>query len=403
METAEQKRTIWNGMFINLLITNCVMQMGQMMVQTIVPTYVKHLGAAAGVVGMVTSMFAFTALAVRPFASPAFDSFSKKKLLTIAMAVVTVSFVVYSQAKTIPMVIIARLLQGMGGGCAAPLALALASDNLPDDMLGRGISIFSLGQALAQAVGPSLGLRLSSTIGYEKTFLLSTVVLVASVLMMFLVKEQLHEAAEYRISLDRIVAKEAIRPAVLMLFLCMPYASISSFIAIYGRLWGVEDIGYYFTVYAIGLLITRPFSGMLTDRFGFEKVLIPGILFFGFSCVLISMSRSLSWFLVAAAMAAIGYGICQPTIQAMCMKVVPKERRGASGNTLYIGTDIGMMLGPAMAGKVVDFAVNASINEADSYSIMFITMLIPLAIALGYLLLNSEKFRKESQKMPVDI
>lgn len=384
-------------MFISIFVINSLMGFAQMMMGTIVSPFVKTLGANATMMGTVSSVFAITALGIRPFASPAFDSFSKKKLLIISMAIVTVSFAIFCRAKTVGLVIAARLLQGIGSGCAAPLSLALASDVLPDEKLGSGIAIFSLGQAFAQAVGPSLGIAMSKSIGYQPTFMIGTAALAVSVSMLFFIKDQPHADIKYRITLDRIVAKEAIIPAVLLFFLSITSACIGSFITVYGGLRGIDNIGLYFTANAIFLLLIRPFSGKLADRFGFDKVIIPGIIFFVLTCVAIAMAKNIAVFIVAAALSAIGYGTCHPAIQALCMKRVPKERRGAGGNTNYIGTDLGMLLGPIIAGKVIDMSMAASVSEVGSYSVMFYLAVIPLVVALGFFLFVRKRMQQESK------
>ncbi len=73
MSAESKKVTMWNPTFISIFIVNFAMNMGQFMMNTLVPKYANYLGATAAVVGTVTSMFAITALAIRPLAGPAFD------------------------------------------------------------------------------------------------------------------------------------------------------------------------------------------------------------------------------------------------------------------------------------------------------------------------------------------
>ena len=72
---------IWNTTFINILVVNFCHQMGQQMMNTLVPKYANALGANAYTVGLLSSVFAISSLLIRPVSTPAFDSFSKKKLL----------------------------------------------------------------------------------------------------------------------------------------------------------------------------------------------------------------------------------------------------------------------------------------------------------------------------------
>ncbi len=394
----EKKETIWNPAFINLIVIYFIMSMSQMMMQTLIPKYAAYLGAEATIVGTVASIFAVTALAIRPVASPAFDSFSKKKLLAISMVIITISFVGYSQAKTIPFIIAARLLHGIGVGCSGPLCLALASDALPQNKFGSGIAIFSLGMAMAQAIGPSAGLKLLSLFGYNSTFWIGAVIMGLACILIFILKEKETVRSKYVITLERIIAKEALRPAIIVFFLSTSFACIMSFMVIYGGIRGINNIGLYFTVYALSLFITRPLFGNLGDKYGFDKVLMPGIICFALSFVIVSMADKLWLFLLAAVVAAMGFGICQPTIQAICMKSVPKERRGAAGNTNYIGMDCGMIAGPILAGIIIDTAKAASLNEASAYSLMFLFMTVPMIFAFIFFIMNKKRILTDSRK-----
>lgn len=395
----QKKDTIWNPVFTSVFIANFCQQMGQQMMNTLVPKYADSLGADSSTVGLVASVFAITALAVRPISSPALDSFSKRKLLMAAQLCVFFAFLGYSISTSIPMMVIARVIHGIGAGVTAPLCLALASNALPDSKLGSGIGIFSLGQAIAQAVGPNIGLNLSAAIGYNKSFVVGAIILGAACVLSFFIKEEEIERPKYKISLDRIIAKGAVKPAVLMFFLGASFSCISSFIAIYGAERGVDNIGLYFTAYAGTMLITRPIFGKLNDRFGFDKVLIPGIICFAGAFFLISMADSLTDFIIAGIVGAFGYGVCQPTVQSLCMRCSPKEQRGAAGSTNYIGMDCGALLGPILSGAIADKVIASTGSKVEAYSAMFRIMTIPMLLAFIYLLIVKNSIKRDIEKL----
>jgi len=382
---------MWNATFINILIVNFCHQMGQQMMNTLVPKYANALGANAYTVGLVSSVFAVSSLLIRPITTPAFDSFSKKKLLIASILGIFIVFTSYGLSKSVYMLMAARLLHGICVGCVAPLSLAIAGDALPDSSLGKGIGIFSLCQAIGQAVGPNMGLSLSHTIGYRYTFFIGAVImLIAAVISLFL-KEVNNSRKPYRIALENIIEKDALHPAVLTFLTMLPYTCINSYIAIYGDLLGVERIGLYFTVYAVFLLITRPLGGTLIDKYGYKKVLIPSLLCFAASFILIGSSKNLYGFLIAAAVNAFGYGVCYPSLQSLAMSCTAKSRRGAAGSTSFLGADLSMLVGPALAGLLVD-SVNKSTGTAvKGYSVMYFVMTIPAIIGILYFLIFDKK------------
>lgn len=382
---------MWNSAFINILIVNFCHQMGQQMMNTLVPKYADSLGANAYTVGLVSSVFAISALLIRPITTPAFDSFSKKKLLIASIFGIFIVFTVYGLSNSITMLMAARLLHGICVGCVAPLSLAIAGDALPTAKMGRGIGIFSLCQAVGQAVGPNMGLSLSQAIGYQTTFFIgAAIMLIALVLSLFL-NETSKSHEPYRITWNKIIEKDALHPAMLMFLLMLPYTCINSYIAIYGGLLGVDRIGLYFTVYAACLLLTRPVGGMLIDKYGYKRILIPSMACFATSFIIIGSSKNLLGFLIAAAVNALGYGVCYPSMQSLSLSSSAKNRRGAAGSTSFLGADLSMLVGPSLAGLLVDTVNNRTGSVIKGYSTMYYVMIIPIIIGIFYFLIFNKK------------
>lgn len=400
-ENKVRKDTIWNRTFACILVVNFFQQMGQQLVTTLVPLYASVLGASAYLVGMLSTAFAVTALLTRPFTAPAFDSMSKKRLLALALVGFGMVFVGFIFTKSYPMLLAGRMIQGICLGCLAPLSLAIAGESLPSHLMGSGIGVFTLAQAVAQALGPNLALELSRRAGYPVTFAAGAVVMGLALFFALLMPEIRRDRAPYRISWDKLVEKDSLHPAVMMFFITAAYTCVNYYLAIFGRLLGVENIGLYFTVYALFLLMARPVSGRLIDKYGYAKVLVPGMLCFALSFVVIGLSRSLAGFLAAGVISAFGCGVCHPATQSLSMSCAPLNRRGAAANTSYLGADLGLLVGPSCAGLLAD-RVAAVSGSVRGYTVMFCALAAPVLLALTYFLLFRRKIQgtilRNSQK-----
>lgn len=386
---------IWNSKFTRVAIITVMFNMGQFMMNTLVPKYTDSLGASAAVVGIVASIFAITSLGIRPVSGPAMDYFKKNKLLSLALGLIVLAFIGYSFSKSVALVIISRLIHGMGIGIAAPLSMAMASSALPESKLASGLGIFSLSQAISTAIGPMIALSLSGTIGYSATFLIVAAFVFISFLLSFQLKSNAHpKKSKFRIQLKRIIVPEVLIPAVITMFITIAFSSINFFIVIYGGLRGIANIGLYFTAYAISLLVSRPISGKAADKYGADKAIIPGLVIFGLSFILISSADTLYMFIIAGVASAFGYGICIPLLMTLCMQLVPKNKRGAASNTSYIGTDAGYIVGPTLAGFIITRVKINIGNEIAGYAIMYLLMIIPVAIALIILIMSRSKLYK---------
>lgn len=396
----ENKQTIWNKKFINVFIINLVLSMAQFMMNVLIPKFAEHLGATAIVIGVVTSIFAISALGIRPIVGPATSYFRNNRLLAAAVGIIIIAFICYGLANSVGMVIVGRLLHGVGMGFLAPISLALASDALPSNKIAAGIGIFSLGQAVATAIGPSLGIELVDAFGYNVTFFIGTAMMIVVFCMALRLNTDLPDrSGGFKVSLNNVIAPEVIIPAVIMFFLAGAYSSINSFVLIYGKANGVKEIGLFFTAYAVCLIISRPFSGKIADKYGLDKALVPGLLIFALSFILISQSDTLPMFLLSGAVSAFGYGICQPIIQTLCMKLVTKDRRGIAGNTNYIGVDLGYLIAPTVAGAIVTFVQHQGGSTIMGYSIMYKMMTIPVIIGLIIFLFQWKNIKHQVSKL----
>ena len=380
-EPQKKKETIWSFPFIALMTANFFQSMAAFMTNTTLPVYIDHLGATASVVGTVVSAFAITALLVRPFAGPAFDSFSKKRLLIGAQVIICVSLALYGVADSILFLFCARLLHGIGIGCSGPLAMSLVSEFLPVRKLASGISIYALAQSFAQVIGPAVGLWLVDAMGFSPAyFLASGCVLVAMAGVVFL-KEPVRERLPYQFKLNRMFAREAVPKACVLALFAISFSCTSSYLVLYGQLRGIENIGMYFTVYALCLLATRPLFGKMADRWGAERVLLFGVMCFAASYIVLFTVHDFARLIVSGIIGSAGFGACAPLIQSLALSSVPIERRGAASNTAFTGMDVGMLLGPVIGGTTIELLEPIAGSLVQSYATMWLVMLVPVAVA----------------------
>lgn len=387
--------TIWSPLFIQIFVIQALLSLGHFMMSTLLPQYAEQLGASPAMVGTVAGAFAITALAVRPIVGPAVSSFRHQRLFAFAIGMMLVSFVCYGLADSVVMLLVGRMLQGVGMGFLVPVSMAMVSEVLPDRKLASGIGIFSLGQALSMAVGPSAGIYIMRYFEFQGVVLAGSLLVALSLLLLLLLKsQQPRRTQKFRIVMKDIFAMEVLVPTVMMFFLSGAQSCIQAFILIYGGVNGVEEIGLFFTAYAVFLLISRPVSGRIADKYGMDKVLIPGILIFALSFIVLSFASTLPMIVIAGAISAFGYGICQPLIQTLCLKLVARERRGVASNTNYFGVDIGYLIMPIIAGLVVSAAQDFSGSIVAGYEVMFRMMTVPIAAALLIYVFHRKKISK---------
>ncbi len=126
------------------------------------------------------------------------------------------------------------------------------------------------------------------------------------------------------------------------------------------------------------MLAVRPVLNKLTDTKGVVITIIPATVLFVLFQIFMAGIKSTKDLYLAAAIYALSYGTALPSIQTLCIKLVPSEKRGAGTNTFYLGFDAGLTLGPVFSGKLVSLF---------GYETMYICNIIPLLLIVLILLI----------------
>ncbi len=81
----------------------------------------------------------------------------RKRLLMLSILVFTLASMVCGMAINMPMLILARVLQGTGGGGMQPLAQSILLESFPPQMHGKAMAAYGVGIVVAPVIGPTLG------------------------------------------------------------------------------------------------------------------------------------------------------------------------------------------------------------------------------------------------------
>ena len=398
MNSKTKKTTIWNLGFTCAFLANLLLCFSQGVVNTLISTYAAYLGAGAVLVGTISGLYFGVAFAARPISGPVITILDKKKIMLATYALGVITNVAYALAGNIPLFILARVLHGLQFAFVGSLNLTIASDSLPPEKLGSGIGIFGIGTALAMCVGPSLGIAVrdfgethwGGGAGYTAVFLLAAFFMLLAILPCALMPRQV-QTAEDRKALGawykNIISVETLLPTLILCLISVASILYSTYMVPYAAELGIEDIGLFFTVYALVLLGARPLFGRISDRIGVGKVMIPSLVVFMASFLVVGLGRSMPMMLLGAVLSALGYGASNPAIQTVCIRTVEPRRRGVASNTQYFGMDLGYFLGPTIGGFLY--------AGMGSYSDMYLWGgIVPLALALVIFALTWGKLKK---------
>src|SRR5579859_1070094 len=96
--------------------------------------------------------------------------FGRKRFLMSCVAIFTVSSFACGAAPTLAFLLIARVVQGAGGGALQPLSQAILLESFPPAKRGAAMAVFAFGVVVAPVLGPTLGGWLTDTYSWRYAF-----------------------------------------------------------------------------------------------------------------------------------------------------------------------------------------------------------------------------------------
>src|SRR5258707_8639192 len=93
--------------------------------------------------------------------------FGRKRFLIICIVIFTISSFACGAATGLGLILIARAVQGAGGGALQPLSQAILLESFPPQKRGMAMAVFALGVVVAPVLGPTLGGWLTDTYSWR--------------------------------------------------------------------------------------------------------------------------------------------------------------------------------------------------------------------------------------------
>jgi len=137
------------------------------------PTIARELNAADAATVWVVNIYTLaTAVCLLPVAALG-ESMGLKRVYAFGLGLFTLASLACALSPTLPVLVTARLVQGVGGACMAALGGAMVRSIYPRHMLGRAFATIALAVAISGALGPSIGALILSVATWPWLFLVN--------------------------------------------------------------------------------------------------------------------------------------------------------------------------------------------------------------------------------------
>jgi MFS family permease len=392
-----EQSKLWTKEFVINAFINFFVAVNFYLLMVIISDYaMKNFGSAPSEAGFAASIFIIGALAMRLFAGKLLVRMGYKETLALGVISGLVMTLLYFEANNIYLLLIVRFWHGASFGITTTATATIVAEIIPRKRSGEGIAYFSLSQILATAIGPFLGMFISQHGSYSMMFTVCATALVISLLLvpfLTLRKKELTAGQKkemHGLKLSNLVEAPVIPISVICLTIFMCYSSIVSFLAVYAQEINLVDAAsFFFMVYALVVLISRPIIGRLFDARGENIIMYPAIFIFAAGMFLFSHSHTSYELLLAAILFGIGFGAIQSSTLAIAVKITPSHRMGLANSTYFLFSDIGMGTGPLLVGLIIPF-----VGYRGMYTVVAVILLACLCL---YYLLHGRKAKSRNQ------
>src|ERR1700723_3843933 len=116
--------------------------------------------------------------------------FGRKRFLMTCVTIFTAASFACGAAPTLGFMLLARVVQGAGGGALQPLSQAILLESFPPAKRGAAMAVFAFGVVVAPVLGPTLGGWLTDTYSWRYAFYINIPI---GVLALFMINKYIHD------------------------------------------------------------------------------------------------------------------------------------------------------------------------------------------------------------------
>ncbi len=407
-----------------LMASMALAAIDQTIVATAVPSIVRDLGSFS-LFPWVIAAYLLTQAVSTPVYGRLADLFGRKPMLLTGMSIFLVGSLLGGVAWSMPVLIVARAVQGVGAGAIQSITQVLAADLYPLEERGRISGLLSSVWGVSALVGPALGGILSEFGLWRWIFLLNLPVGGVACLIIVVWLREIVERRPRRLDLlgiallsggvvavmlglqtsspwpvalgvlllagfgwwERRAAEPLLPPwmwrnrallgsflgsAVVGMVLVGPTVYLPTFAqGVLGA--GAIAAGFALAVQSIGWPITAAFSNRLYMRYGFRDTALAGIVLVGVSAAMFSLMTASSPLVYAGLCSFVngcGLGLVSVSMLVGAQEEVGYERRGVVTGSVVFFRIAGGAFGAAVLSAVANGTLasrlggGASVDEA---------------------------------------
>lgn len=325
----------------------------------IIQMVAHDLHVTTSTAGLLVTSLALSAAIGAPIVIALTINMDRRKILTWTLIIFILSNFITSISHSFEMVMITRILQGISGGTAIVVAMAVATRLVEREKRGTAIGIILMGLSSSLVLGVPIGTFLSSMIGWKALFAAIGVITLIPLIVVYRripsMKEQ--EPVTLRMQLSILKDKRILLAVAVTLFYVGGYSTLFTYLTPFLQAsanLSITEISGILLLAGICSFLGSSLGGMAADKKGPIFTIFSGIILQIMMLMLLAFVTGNLVVMVAVIMIwMIATWSTSPAQQLYLVTLVPKSPDIAlSVNTSFI--QFGFALGSGLGGIVLN-------------------------------------------------
>jgi EmrB/QacA subfamily drug resistance transporter len=162
----------WNVLII-VMVGTFMSVLDSSIVNVSIPAIMADFGVGVDDIEWTMTGYMLAFATLMPLTAWLRDRIGYKAIFVWAMVIFTIGSLLCGLAWNLPSLMVARILQALGGGAISPTGMAMITEAFPKSERGKALGIWGMGIMVGPALGPTLGGYLTHTFGWRSIFLVN--------------------------------------------------------------------------------------------------------------------------------------------------------------------------------------------------------------------------------------
>jgi len=373
--TTQMTQKILNREFILTFFAQFALSSTSNLLVPTLPVYLLKSGSTEVEIGVLIGILSVSSMVPRPFVGRTLLKISERNFMLGGALVLAICSIAYLLAPPFWPLLIVRVLQGIGIAFFYTASVTLIANISPENHRGQSISYFYLVFQISLVLAPSFGMFLINRFSFTLLFMVCTGLSLCSLFITFKLAARPVDALKDQFTKDQpLFSREPLPPAIIAFMTSIVYGAIAAFFPLYALDHGVANPGFFFSAFAITIILGRTLGGRILDLHSRERVILPCLSIYIIAMSILPFSKTLPMFIVVAVIWGIGHTFLYPALAAYTVDLAGPSPGPALG-IFTAADDLGTGLGAVIMGIIL---------RLTTYPIMFLCLAFIGAINLSY-------------------